>query len=30
VRVGSSTWTKFAESEVERRIGTKALEAQKP
>jgi hypothetical protein len=30
VRVGSSPWTKFAERDVERRIGTKALEAQKP
>jgi hypothetical protein len=30
VRVGSSAWAKFAEREVERRIGTKALEAQKP
>ena len=29
-RVGSSQWVKFAEREVERRIGTKALEAQKP
>ena len=29
-RVGSSQWVKFAELEVERRIGTKALEAQKP
>jgi hypothetical protein len=30
LRVGSSAWSKFAEREVERRIGTKALEAQKP
>jgi hypothetical protein len=30
LRVGSSPWTKFAEREVERRIGTKSLEAQKP
>jgi len=29
-RVGSSQWVKFAERLVERRIGTKALEAQKP
>ena len=29
-RVGSSQWVKFAERDVERRIGTKALEAQKP
>jgi hypothetical protein len=29
-RVGSSQWVKFAEREVERRIGTRALEAQKP
>ena len=29
-RVGSSQWVKFAEAEVERRIGTKALEGQKP
>lgn len=30
VRVGSSQWTSFAERYVERRIGTKALEAQRP
>jgi hypothetical protein len=29
-RVGSSQWVKFAEREVERRIGTRSLEAQKP
>lgn len=30
LRVGSSQWAKFDEREVERRIGTRALEAQKP
>jgi hypothetical protein len=29
-RVGSSRWVKFEEREVERRIGTRSLEAQKP
>ncbi len=30
LRAGSSQWVKFAEAEVERRIGTKALLAPKP